>query len=246
MDQELQQNWNKINQQRAAFYGWFAGAFSTELSKQAFEFYSDGSIDSLLEALSQLGFEDEVISLKEFTSSLEGTEDERINLMADFASCFLLDSRHSALPYASYYLEESKLLYGDATARMAEFLQGNQLQLHEDFREPADHLVVYLAVMADWCTEVATITEPVEIQRQIAEQHEFLTDALLPWLEDWAKRLDNVPNLSFSFYPAMGQLLLSYIQIDAEAMLDSQDVGSTAKVVEEAARSSANGNHTLH
>ncbi|CAM5213095.1 hypothetical protein OURE66S_03979 [Oligella ureolytica] len=53
------------------------------------------------------------------------------------------------------------------------------------FREPADHLVVYLAVMADWCTEVATITEPVEIQRQIAEQHEFLTDALLPWLEDW-------------------------------------------------------------
>ncbi|CAM5213102.1 molecular chaperone TorD [Oligella ureolytica] len=58
--------------------------------------------------------------------------------------------------------------------------------------------------------------------------------------------MDNVPNLSFSFYPAMGQLLLSYIQIDAEAMLDSQDDGSTAKVVEEAARSSANGNHTLH
>ncbi|CAM5200159.1 molecular chaperone TorD [Oligella ureolytica] len=31
MDQELQQNWNKINQQRAAFYGWFAGAFSTDI-----------------------------------------------------------------------------------------------------------------------------------------------------------------------------------------------------------------------
>ncbi|CAM5200167.1 molecular chaperone TorD [Oligella ureolytica] len=47
-------------------------ALSLQISKQAFEFYSDGSIDSLLEALSQLGFEDEVISLKEFTSSLEG------------------------------------------------------------------------------------------------------------------------------------------------------------------------------
>ena len=246
MDQELQQNWNKINQQRAAFYGWFAGAFSTELSKQGFELYSDGSLDSLLDVLKQLGFETEVERLQAFTTSLKGTEDERINLMADFASCFLLDSRQSALPYASYYLEESKLLYGEATTRMREFLQGNQLQLHEDFREPADHLVVYLAVMADLCTEVANLTEPVEIQRQIAEQHEFLTEALLPWLEGWAKRLDAVPNLSFTFYPAMGQLLLSYVQTDAEAMLDGQDDGASAKTVDEVVRKSADGNHTLH
>lgn len=246
MDKELQQHWNKINQQRAAFYGWFAGAFSKELSREAFEFYSGGSLDSLLEALKQLGFETEVAALKEFTSSIEGTEDERIDLMADFASCFLLDSRNSALPYASYYLEESKLLYGDANTRMAEFLQGNKLQLHEEFREPADHLVVYMAVMADWCTEVADITDPVEIQRQIAKQYEFLTDALLSWLEDWTKRLDSVPDLRFGFYPAMGRLLLTYIQADAAAMLDGQDDGTAAKVVEAAARSSANGNDTLH
>ena len=246
MDQELQQHWNKINQQRAAFYGWFAGAFAKELSKQAFEFYSGGDSDSLLQALAQLGFESEIGPLQEFTSSLEGTEDERISLMADFASCFLLDSRQSALPYASYYLEESKLLYGDANTRMNEFLQGNQLQLHEEFREPADHLVVYLAVMADWCTEVAECTDPVEIQRQIVEQHEFLTEALLPWLEEWAKRLDNVPNLSFTFYPAMGQLLLSYVTVDADAMLDGLDDGTAAKAVEAAARTSADGNHTLH
>lgn len=246
MDQELQQHWNKINQQRAAFYGWFAGAFAKELSNQAFEFYSSGNSEALLQALAQLGFETEIARLQAFTAALEGTEDERINLMADFASCFLLDSRQSALPYASYYLEESKLLYGDANARMNEFLQGNELQLHEDFREPADHLVVYLAAMADWCAEVADTTDPVEIQRQIAAQHEFLTEGLLTWLGDWAKRLDSVPNLSFTFYPAMGQLLLSYVTVDADAMLDGQDDGSAAKAVEAAARTSADGNHTLH
>lgn len=246
MDQELQQHWNKINQQRAAFYGWFTGAFSKELSKQAFEFYSNDSLDPLLEVLKQLGFEREVAGLKEFTSSLDGTDDERIDLMADFASCFLLDSGNSALPYASYYLEESKLLYGDANTRMAEFLQGNKLQLHEDFREPADHLVVYLAVMTDWCAEVAEVTDPIEIQRQLVEQHEFLTDALLSWLEDWAKRLDDVPNLRFGFYPALGQLLLNYVQTDAAAMLDGLDDGSTAKAVEEAAISSANGSDSFH
>ena len=246
MDHELQQHWNKINQQRAAFYGWFAGAFAKELSNQAFEFYSDGNADALLQALAQLGFEREVAHLQEFTAALKGTEDERINLMADFASCFLLDSRQSALPYASYYLEESKLLYGDANTRMREFLEGNQLQLHEDFREPADHLVVYLAVMADWCAEVANLSEPVEIQRQIAAQHEFLTEGLLPWLVDWAKRLDSVPNLGFTFYPAMGQLLLSYVTADADAMLDGQDDSSAAKAVKAVDRTSADGNHTLH
>lgn len=239
MDQELQQHWNKINQQRAAFYGWFAGVFSTELSKQAFEFYSSSNLDSLLGSLIQLGFEVEVAQLKEFSSALEGTEDERIDLMADFASCFLLDSRHSALPYASYYLEESKLLYGDATTRMNEFLQGNRLQLHEDFKEPADHLVVYLALMADWCTEVASITEPIEIQDQIADQYEFLSEALLTWLEDWAKRLKDVPNLSFNFYPAMGQLLLAYVRADVQAMLT--DTENDTAVVQNTAN-----NHRLH
>lgn len=242
MDKELEQNWKKINQQRAAFYGWFAGAFASELSKQAFAFYSDGRLDSLLEVLRQIGFDAEVSRLEEFTSNLKGSEDERIDLMADFASCFLLDSGHSALPYASYYLDEEKLLYGEASARMSDFLQGNQLQLHEDFREPADHLVVYLAVMADWCTEIAEANDPVEIQRQVSEQYEFLNEALLSWLEQWAERLDSIPNLSFAFYPAMGQLLLSYVRADAAAMGEGQDDEQAVELD----HSMANGNHTLH
>lgn len=246
MDKELEQNWKKINQQRAAFYGWFAGAFASELSKQAFAFYSGGELDSLLEVLKQIGFEDEVARLREFTSTLEGTEDERIDLMADFASCFLLDSRNSALPYASYYLGEEKLLYGEASSRMNEFLQGNQLQLHEDFREPADHLVVYLAVMADWCAEVAEIKDPMEIQRQVFEQHEFLTEALLTWLDQWAERLGNIPHLRFTFYPAMGQLLLSYIRADAAAMSEGQTDEQTAIESRQQNPTTSDGNHTLH
>lgn len=245
MDKELEHNWKKINQQRSAFYGWFAGAFATELSKQAFEFYSGDDLAALLGVLKQIGFEAEVSPLEEFASSLKGTEDERINLMADFASCFLLDSRSSALPYASYFLGEDKLLYGDANARMTEFLQGNQLQLHEDFREPADHLAVYLAVMVDWCNEVADITDPIEIQRQLTEQYEFLSDALLSWLEQWVERLQQVPDLSFTFYPAMGQLLLSYVRTDAEAMLDGQDDELSGQVAE-AMSSASSGNHTIH
>ena len=218
MDLELEQHWKQINQQRTAFYGWFAGAFASELSKQAFAFYSSAQLDSLLAVLEHIGFEQEVARLQAFTSTLEGTEDERIELMADFASCFLLDSRQSALPYASYYLSEEKLLYGEANQRMSDFLQGNQLQLHEDFREPADHLVVYLAVMADWCSEVAELNDPHEIERQVNEQYEFLSEALLSWLPQWAERLEQIPHLRYTFYPAMGQLLLSYVRADAQAM----------------------------
>lgn len=246
MDLELEQHWKKINQQRAAFYGWFAGAFASELSKQAFAFYSGGQLDSLLEVLKQIGFDREVARLQAFTSTLEGTEDERIDLMADFASCFLLDSRHSALPYASYYLSEEKLLYGEASQRMSDFLQGNQLQLHEDFREPADHLVVYLAVMADWCAEVAEFSDPIEIQRQVAEQYEFLSEALLSWLEQWAERLEHIPHLRFAFYPAMGQLLLSYVRADAEAMSDGQADEQAVTEVATLSSGTPNGNQTLH
>lgn len=223
MNNELQDHWNKINQQRAAFYGWFAGVFAHELSKQAFTFYSDGSLKPLLEVFEQIGFESEVKPLEAFIDALEGTEDERVELMADFAASFLLSDRNSALPYASYYLEEDKLLYGDANTRMAEFLAGNQLELHEDFREPADHLAVYLAVMSDWCAEVADETDPVVIQQQIEQQHEFLTDGLLSWLGAWAERLSGIPSLSYDFYPAMGRLLLSYVQADAAAMGDDDD-----------------------
>ena len=245
MDKELEQHWKKINQQRAAFYGWFAGAFASELSKQAFAFYSDDSLHALLAVLKQMGFEAEVARLEEFSSTLKGTEDERIDLMADFASCFLLDSRQSALPYASYYLGGDKLLYGEASARMSEFLKGNQLQLHEDFREPADHLVVYLAVMADWCTEVAEISDPVDIQRQITEQHEFLSDALLSWLAQWVDSLEQITNLSFNFYPAMGQLLLSYVRADADAMSEEHGKGTRART-HELSHDASYGNHTLH
>lgn len=246
MDKDLEQNWKKINQQRTAFYGWFAGVFARELSKDAFSFYSGGHLSALLDVLKYIGFENDVVRLQEFTSALKGTEDERIELMADFASCFLLDNRSSAMPYASYYLGEEKLLYGEASGRMDEFLRGNHLQLHEDFREPADHLVVYLAVMSDWCNEVAQFSEPTELQRQISEQHEFLSDALLSWLPQWAERLQKIPNLRFGFYPAMGQLLLHYVQADAEAMSEEPNAKLTRQSSETSYRFSDSDNNTLH
>ncbi|WP_084493596.1 molecular chaperone TorD [Brackiella oedipodis] len=218
MDPQLQQHWQQINQQRAAFYGWFAGVFARELSKDAFAFYRTGGANALLAVLKSLGFAEQAEQLQAFSANLQGTEDERVHLMADFASCFLLDKKQSALPYASFYLDQNHQLYGDTSARMRQFLQGNQLQLHPDFKEPADHLAVYLAVMADWCQQVATLDQPLDIKCQTEQQYEFLAQALLPWLPAWVARLEAVPNLSYRFYPAMGRLLLNYIRSDAHSL----------------------------
>src|SRR5690606_369405 len=98
-----------------------------------------------------LGLTAELERLDAAIAALCGESLPRLELAADFAQLFLLDGKTSALPYASAYEGKAAAspLYGAAEARMRSFLAARALAIEPDFREPADHLAVPLAFMAE-------------------------------------------------------------------------------------------------
>ena len=126
---------------------------------------------------------------------------------------FLLDAEAGALPYASAYdTEQLQLqLYGPAEARMRAFLATASLAVGDEFKEPADHLAVYLSLMARFAEQDAsTDNRPVAARNQ----SDFLQDALLTWLPSFASR-NRKASPRYDFYPALAALLVNFVEHDA-------------------------------
>ncbi len=97
---------------------------------------------------------------------------------------------------------------------MRYFLANNHLALNADFKEPADHLAVYLALMQQWVLTSAD-GDSADLQNTATEQHAFLQQALMTWLPRFVKRCHTVNVLS-GFYPAVAGLLLAFVSMDCE------------------------------
>ncbi len=191
-------------------YQWFSGIFAGELEEQQFHAYLRREADDWLELFVVMGLGRETKRLKEAISRWQEKELTPLDLRADFAALFLLDSKTAALPYASFYLEEGGQLYGKAEAQMRYFLSQNKLEIDTGFNEPADHLAVYLAVLSNWTKNCLTEDAPEEIAK---EQADFLQQAVLNWLPSFVKKCQSVPAES-DFYAATANLLLAFVQED--------------------------------
>ncbi len=223
--------WRLANRQRAQLYGWFASLYAAEVSEVALEGYLGDGYQPLYAGLSDLGLGAGVARLQAAIEALRTLPLARLELAADFAQLFLLDAKTGALPYASVYEDEGKgsVLYGAAEERMRSFLAESGLAIQADFREPADHLAVYLALVAKLAEQDAEQgIDSIDFATAAFEQLSFLQAGLLGWLEAFVQRCQQA-RPRFDFYPALATLLHGFVRED---VLFLDDVAQGRKSVQ--------------
>lgn len=204
-----QAEWLAINEQRASIYQWFGSLFALEQTKEQLECYQNHQLDNLYAVLTELGLSTEVNRFQKAMNNALQDDSVVLELAADFAQHFLLDDKVSTLPYASFYLEDGKL-YGDVETKMKEFLESNQLTISENFKEPADHLAIYLYLFAYWIRRSNDVNDQVTVSK---EQSIFLENGLLNWLPEFVEKSQK-QKLKYDIYPSLSALLLAFIKID--------------------------------
>jgi len=203
------EEWLAVNEQRAVVYQWFSTWFALEQTQAQLDCYYTDKLNGLYELFKQIGLTSECARFQRAMAVLLKDPDATLELSSDFAQHFLLDDKVSALPYASFYLEDGKL-YGDVETKMRAFLDENRLTVSTEFKEPADHLAVYLELMAHWVQKDKDFSEYIRIN---AEQALFLANGLLSWLPDFVEASEK-QKLKYDVYPALSDLLLAFIHVD--------------------------------
>jgi TorA-specific chaperone len=200
-----------MSEQRALVYAWLSTLYAAEVPKHTLSSYLEGEAAPMFEGFSVLGLDAEAQRVQVAIGMLRDVMDAHLELAADFAQLFLLDAEAGALPYASAYDSEQTRLYGPAEARMHAYLAKSSLAIQAEFKEPADHLAVYLAVMAHVIEQHA---HTADIAAAARDQVTFLHDALLGWLPKFDARNQRV-SPRYDFYPALAALLVAFIKYDA-------------------------------
>lgn len=207
------EEWLAINEQRATIYQWFGSWFALEQTTEQLACYQKDQLEPLYVLLSDIGLHDETLRFKNAMAALLKDEVAQLELSADFAQHFLLDDKVSALPYASFYLEDGRL-YGDVETKMQEFLASNALAVAKDFKEPADHLAVYLYLIAFWIQQDQDFDRMTEINQA---QALFIQNGLLSWLPEFVIASQK-QRLKYDVYTALSALLLAFLKIDVELL----------------------------
>lgn len=215
---EIAAEWHAANIARSALYRWFADIFARELTPAILqEWQNKNAYEGIHDAFVSLELEPYSARVKAAIADLKQLpkEDRALELAADFAQMFLLSGDDSAPPYASYYLSADKQLYGEPTKQMRQFLEHQQLSLHAEFREPDDHLSVYLMVISLWIN--SSIEQNLDRVTIAKEQIDFLDDALLPWLPKFNERCQRI-QVQTDLYPALAALVEQFVLADKEAL----------------------------
>ena len=204
---------------RIETYQWLAQTFSYELEKEAVSLYQESALNTIFSLFEELGLVNEVARLKQAIQDFKQLDDPCLELKADFAACFLLDEA-SAMPYASLYLGDDGMMYGEAERKMRELLSQSGLTILESFKEPSDHLAIYLALLQKWCEQIkrdaSTETDIAAfLQSEYLAQKSFIDEGLLSWIPEWNNRLNgDTVNCTNDFYPALGTLLQGFLLAD--------------------------------
>ena len=208
-------------QLRSEIYQWFAQIFSKELEKEEIQIYQDGALNTIFDLFIEIGLSLEVERFQAAITDLAKITDPELELKADFAACFLLDEKNGAMPYASLYLSEDGMMYSEAERKMRELLSKSGLMILESFKEPSDHLAIYLSLLHKWCQQ---LREEIENESNISEylyneylaQKTFIDDGILLWLPNRNDRLNRIAHCQTGFYQALGALLVAFLFAESD------------------------------
>lgn len=213
----ITEQWQAVNVSRSALYRWFADIFARELTPAVLDdWLHHQAYENMHNVFKGLEMKQESERVKVALNAIKQlpVTDQALELAADFAQLFLLSGEDSAPPYASYYLDSDKQLYGKPAEQMRKFLESQQLSLHPEFREPNDHISVYLMVMSLWIKDSG---DEQAMMTTIVDQKEFLSDALLTWLPKFDERCQTIKP-STDFYPALVSLMSEFVFQDKQTL----------------------------
>lgn len=140
-------------------------------------------------------------------------------LAVEHARLFIGPFQLVAPPYGSIYLDDTKTVMGDSTARVAAFYHNCGLQLAEDFHELPDHFAVeleFMSFLAFKQREAEVSGDLNEVARITALQREFLGRFLLPWLEPFTSAI--ITDAEAPFYQAIALCTATFINSDIASL----------------------------
>lgn len=133
-------------------------------------------------------------------------------LAVEHARLFMGPFQLVAPPYGSIYLDDSKTVMGESTARVLAFYRANGLQLADDFHELPDHIAVeleFLSYLAHRQREAEKTGNSGEVERLNEVQREFLTTYLVPWLEPFTRAI--IDDGESPFYQAVARCTAAFV-----------------------------------
>ena len=191
--------------ERAAVYRLFSSLFArelraetiTELARAAAGAAAPLAEDAALRPL-----------FDHFKAMAEDPEAAERDLSGAFSFLFLgAGGPQSAPPYESVFTSESGRTCQEATALMARELASLDLRVEGEFREPADHIAIEMAV-------AATL---IESDCSLERQTRFLKDRLHSWLPDFAAACARGDRTGF--YVAAAKAAASFVSDDLDRLL---------------------------
>lgn len=141
------------------------------------------------------------------------------SLAVEHARLFIGPFQLVAPPYGSVYLDDTKTVMGDSTAKVAAYYHASGLQLADDFHELPDHFAVeleFMSYLAFKQREAEASGDKDEVVRVVSLQREFLDRFLIPWLAPFTSAIINDDEAPF--YQAISRCTVAFINADHAAL----------------------------
>lgn len=125
----------------------------------------------------------------------------------DYTRLFVGPGRLHAAPWQSVYTNKDRAVFQMETVSVKNWYARFDLVLASEYNEPADHIGLEFAFLADLATrtiEASEIRDGEEVKRLIDAQRGFLTQHLLRWVPRWAD--DVVSHAKTDLYRGLGWL----------------------------------------
>ncbi|WP_070967583.1 molecular chaperone TorD [Vibrio sonorensis] len=202
-----------FNEKRAEIYWWLSSVFARELTEADLEQYQSAEIRSFLSGLGENpSLKPATDKLVDALNRLNDRQDAQLELAADFCDLFLKSDKESALPYASMYVGESGLLNDKPAKEMESILEQHGIAVDKQLNEPADHIAIQLDFLGNLIIRSNELEQERHMEDAFAEQHEFIEQHLLNWLEPFTQKCTKLDE--FGFYAAMVELTAAFLALD--------------------------------
>lgn len=178
-------------------------------------FIQEGCVDSLADLLESIV--PEAGRFVRESARIVGEDLE--SLAVEHARLFIGPFHLVAPPYGSIYLDDTKTVMGDSTAKVAAFYHFCGLHLADDFHELPDHFAVeleFMSYLAFKQREAESTGNEEEVARIISLQREFLDRFLLPWLAPFTSAI--ITDGEAPFYQAIARCTAAFINADFTAL----------------------------
>ncbi|CAH0990488.1 Chaperone protein TorD [Sinobacterium norvegicum] len=200
------------NNARAMIYRWLSSLFSREIESQSLALLQGEEGELLFRQLSfQPELRDTSLALQDRLKGIL-TEEQRLHLAADYCGLFIVAGKFCVSPYAGAYLQrldsgEDPPLFGPMHQHIVVNLKTMGFEVDKSFPEPADHIGVLLAYMAELCQ-----------QGSGAQQQQFMTDYLLSWQDDFSTQIERFDQ--GGFYVCLAKFYGLWLQLDKQWLRD--------------------------